>query len=95
MGGDFYWLRRFDDGFLLAVVDCTGHGVPGALMTMAVHSMLNHIVEDVGYADPAAVLTELDRRLARSFYGSAEGKISPGLEAAILFVSPENKLTFS
>ncbi len=40
VGGDLYWMREFDDGFTVAVGDCTGHGVPGRLMTMAVNAIL-------------------------------------------------------
>jgi len=42
VGGDFYWLRTMKNKVILAVADCTGHGVPGALMTMAVAPILNH-----------------------------------------------------
>ncbi len=96
VGGDFYWLKKFADGFLLVIGDCTGHGVPGALMTMAVHSMLNHIVEDVGHRDPAAILEELNRLLSQSFTGSESiENIRPGLDAAVLFVAKDKKILFS
>ena len=53
VGGDFYCLYRDGDGgFLLAVADCTGHGVPGAFMTMASKALLDHAVTKSGNARP-------------------------------------------
>ncbi|UNC90807.1 SpoIIE family protein phosphatase [Candidatus Contubernalis alkaliaceticus] len=96
VGGDFYWLRSYKDGFLLLLGDCTGHGVPGALMTMAVNSMLNHIVEDIGHDDPAFILKELNRRMKNSFSGSNYHEhINPGLDALILFITKEGSIFLS
>ncbi|TVR72454.1 MAG: HAMP domain-containing protein [Spirochaetaceae bacterium] len=48
VGGDFAWLHPLEDGFCLALVDCTGHGVPGAFMTMLVSAVLNRVMASVG-----------------------------------------------
>ncbi|TVY07703.1 SpoIIE family protein phosphatase [Paenibacillus cremeus] len=61
VGGDFYWTKQVDDGYLLAVGDCTGHGVPGALMTMVAVSSLNRIVETGIATNPAEILKELNK----------------------------------
>lgn len=61
VGGDFHYLRLTDSSIVLAVVDCTGHGVPGAFMTMTAASALNHIVESSPQLNPAAMLSELNR----------------------------------
>lgn len=61
VGGDFYYLREFPGRFLLAVIDCTGHGIPGAFMTMTVNSVLNHVVDAVCSDNPARILSELNR----------------------------------
>lgn len=94
VGGDFYWLKKFDDGLLLVLADCTGHGVPGALMTMVVHSMLNHIIEDTDHTNPAAILEELDRRLNQSFTSDDRGNLRPGLDVAVVFVAMDKNVTF-
>ena len=44
VGGDYYFCKKFDDGFFLALIDCTGHGVPGAFMTLIMASFLDHIL---------------------------------------------------
>ena len=66
VGGDFLFFHDFDDGFLLGVIDCAGHGVPGALMTMMASSSLELIAARVPFDDPAAILTELDRVIRAS-----------------------------
>merc|ERR1711916_15514 len=64
VSGDFYWYRSLKDDdkdlTFLASVDCTGHGVPGALMSMLGESMLKHIVLDKKYFEPDAILDELN-----------------------------------
>jgi serine phosphatase RsbU (regulator of sigma subunit) len=62
VGGDFYWCRETANGVVLAVGDCTGHGVPGAFMTMTVSATLGHVVDTTG-TDPELILRGLDRRL--------------------------------
>ncbi len=61
VGGDFYYLREFSGHFLVAVIDCTGHGIPGAFMTMTVNSVLNHVVDVLCNDDPSRILSELNR----------------------------------
>jgi serine phosphatase RsbU (regulator of sigma subunit) len=96
VGGDFYWMRRFDDGFIVLVGDCTGHGVPGALMTMAVNSLLEHIVDEETYKDPAALLVELNLRLSQSLRHGREGTmINDGLEAGMIYVGHDGGIVFA
>jgi len=63
VSGDFYWIYQNDDMKYLAVVDCTGHGVPGAYMSVVGYSLLNQIVKDTSFTNPADFLHELDRRV--------------------------------
>ena len=69
VGGDFLFLRDTgsDGDFLLAVVDCEGHGVSGALMTMMAESFLQLIAADEPRNDPGAILTALEREVRASF----------------------------
>lgn len=96
VGGDLYWMRKFKDGFIVMVGDCTGHGVPGALMTMAVNSILDRVVEDICHDDPARILGEVNRILGDSLRrGNAETSIQDGLDAGILFLSNESKILYA
>lgn len=63
VGGDFYIFRAEGERYLVGVVDCAGHGVPGALMTMLARSALDHAMNQVGIASPAAVLAHTDRTM--------------------------------
>ena len=61
VSGDFYWYHQAKDATYLAVVDCTGHGVPGAFMSLIGFNGLNMLVEEKQLDDPAEILTGLDR----------------------------------
>jgi serine phosphatase RsbU (regulator of sigma subunit) len=60
VGGDFYWVKPTSKGCLIAVGDCTGHGVPGAFMTMLAISALNRIYEQENITQPAALVQRLN-----------------------------------
>ena len=61
VGGDFYVFHPAEQGrFLVGVVDCAGHGVAGALMTMLARAALDHAIHDCGIASPASILQQTD-----------------------------------
>jgi serine phosphatase RsbU (regulator of sigma subunit) len=60
VSGDFYWAEDKKDSSLFAAVDCTGHGVPGAFVSMLGYNGLNQAVNEKGLTDPGAILSELD-----------------------------------
>lgn len=60
VGGDFYLFRDDGDCCLLGVVDCAGHGVPGALMTMLARAAFDQAINEKGISSPAAILTATD-----------------------------------
>jgi ligand-binding sensor domain-containing protein/serine phosphatase RsbU (regulator of sigma subunit) len=59
VSGDFYWFGEQGDKFIMVAADCTGHGVPGALMSMIGHNLLNQIVLEKGITKPSAILNHL------------------------------------
>lgn len=97
VGGDFYYVREDARGCLLLLADCTGHGVPGALMTMAVSAVLHYIAGELGIADPARLLQALNQRLRDALhqYEAGEGGEN-GLDAAVCWqASGERTLFFA
>lgn len=66
VGGDFYWFKETKAGCLLAIADCTGHGVSGAFMTMIAYSELNRITEEVCNDNPSVILQELCKGIKRT-----------------------------
>ena len=97
VGGDYFWLERFGDKCLLVVIDCTGHGVPGAFMTLVVASALDNILHEDKILTPSAILYELDRRVrARLRQDQPDSDSDDGLEAVICLWDPEAKtVTFA
>lgn len=66
VSGDFYWYEQVDDDLVIASVDCTGHGVPGALMSMIGNNILNQAVIKYGARDAALLLDELNQGVANA-----------------------------
>src|SRR5690606_17715581 len=61
VGGDFYHFATYDDGWFGAVADCTGHGVPGAFMTLIASSSLAQALEQTGPRHPSLLLGSVNR----------------------------------
>jgi PAS domain S-box-containing protein len=80
VSGDFYWFMREGDESLLCVADCTGHGVPGAFMSMLGNSLLNHIVRVEWVHEPFAVLEELDQQLRENLNQDEDQPSNTGLQ---------------
>jgi len=58
VAGDFYWLEKFEDKIIFAVADCTGHGVPGAMVSVVCHNALNRAVKEFGLVEPDKILNK-------------------------------------
>jgi serine phosphatase RsbU (regulator of sigma subunit)/predicted negative regulator of RcsB-dependent stress response len=59
VSGDFYWYREINGKLFVAAIDCTGHGVPGAFMSLIANSQLNKVIYEHTCEDPAFILTKL------------------------------------
>lgn len=99
VGGDLYWVREAaDGGLLVAVLDCTGHGVPGAFMTMTVNSVLNHIVDTLCSDDPGRMIQELNRLLQDTLRlrQTGESLVDAGLDIGLCRIDKDrHHLTFA
>lgn len=91
VGGDFYFFRELEEGFCVAAVDCTGHGVPGALMTMMVNALLNRVMELHADKTPGGMLRELHELVQATLRSGAYGLsgVENGLDIALCRVFPE------
>jgi len=89
VSGDFYWYKEVEESLYLAVVDCTGHGVPGAFMTMTANAVLDHIIWYLN-DDPAAMLMELDRLMRTTLNQdeASEAQSNDGLDIALVMIQP-------
>jgi serine phosphatase RsbU (regulator of sigma subunit) len=95
VSGDFYWSGHFENKKIIAAVDCTGHGVPGAFMSMVGSSLLNEIIHEKEITNANEILNNLRERLIRTLQQTgAEGENRDGMDIA-LCVLEGNVLEFS
>ncbi len=103
VSGDFYWVNWIGDIQILAVADCTGHGVPGAFMSMLGITLLNEIVLREEITSPDLILNELRNRLVQSLSvrqvsvrQDESSGLSDGMDIAVVAVDMgKNEMTFA
>ncbi|AWB32698.1 biofilm regulation protein phosphatase SiaA [Orrella marina] len=93
VGGDFYIFRVEGERYLVGVIDCAGHGVPGALMTMLARSALDHAMNQVGIASPASILSHTDNTI-RGMLQQCDlpRAIATNMDAGLAYVDRENRI---
>ncbi|OJJ20859.1 hypothetical protein BKI52_09770 [marine bacterium AO1-C] len=88
VSGDFYWLSsNIENKILMAAVDCTGHGVPGAFMSMIGYTLLNEIVNDQEITQPAQILEEL-HKLTRLALRQESQANADGMDLCLCMLEP-------
>lgn len=83
VSGDFYWVAHHGDETVLVVADCTGHGVPGAFMSLVGHATLVRAVGAVPDRDPARLLTFVDDEIGRTLGKQPDLDIKEGIEMSV------------
>lgn len=92
VSGDFYWFTKFENSSILATIDCTGHGVPGAFMSLIANSMLNKIVKEKHIVDPALILENLNKEVLETMSQSDE-EFDNGMDITICTIyQNENRM---
>lgn len=94
VSGDFYWATQVDDWIVVTVADCTGHGVPGAFMSMLGISYLNEIVRKKEVVNAALVLNHLRTSVIDALKQSGEGSQKDGMDMSILAINIANSRAF-
>ena len=98
VGGDFYWVYKLDDGtIMVAVGDCTGHGVPGGFMSMLGVSLLNEIVVENNITEVNLVLERMRTQIIKNLkQGEDRSKSKDGMDISLISFDPKtNKLQFA
>ena len=93
VSGDFYWKYETESEILIALVDCTGHGVPGALMSMAGNEALDNIIVSRTISRPDIILEEMDltvKQLLRRKQGAL--KVADGMDMSIVHIDKSKKI---
>jgi serine phosphatase RsbU (regulator of sigma subunit) len=95
VSGDFFWFSEQNDLKILIVVDCTGHGVPGAFMTVMASALLDEIVNTNGITSPDKILEQLDKKVTNSLM-QGDDSTHDGMDISIVAVdSQQHTLTFA
>ncbi len=97
VSGDFYWIYENENYRFIAVGDCTGHGVPGALMSVLGLNLLTEIVENKHILEPAEILDELRNGILYAFdRDGINGEYKDGMDISLVRISKrESTFTYS
>ena len=90
VAGDFYWMLEKDDKTLLAVADCTGHGVPGAMVSVICNNALNRAVNEFGYSKPSDILNKT-KKLVVDTLGRNNQEIKDGMDISLISIERKNE----
>lgn len=82
VAGDFYWFKSIENKIMIAAADCTGHGVPGALVSVVCSNALNRSVHEHGLHQPADLLNQT-RKIVESEFGESAEKVNDGMDIAL------------
>lgn len=92
VSGDFYWFEEVGGKVLFAAVDCTGHGVPGAFMSLVGHNGLNQAVRGAGCREPAVILRELNRIAYESLHKDRDQfLVRDGMDMSLCSLDPKTR----
>jgi len=89
VSGDFYWFLEDGDSIYIAVVDCTGHGVPGAFMSLIGSILLGDIVRGQSLQDPAMILAALHKGVRKALKQETNSGSIDGMDVALVRIDPD------
>ena len=91
VAGDFYWMEAMKDEVIFAADDCTGHGVPGAMVSVVCSNALNRSVREYGLTKPSAILDKTLKIVIERFEKSEED-VKDGMDIALCSYNPKKQL---
>ncbi len=95
VSGDFYWTKDLGRYKAFAAIDCTGHGVPGAFMSLIGYNSLNRAVSDVESADPGLILDRMNELATKALYrNKGEYEVRDGMDMALCVFDSEKKVMY-
>ena len=97
VSGDFYWFEHFKNNItVFAAADCTGHGVPGAFMSLICSDIMYRVLNDPNVNDTATALNLIDEKLIQLIKKSSESSANDGMDIALCaYYKNDNKMHFS
>lgn len=91
VSGDFYWCSSQQQKIIFVVADCTGHGVPGAFMSMIGNTLLNEIVNERKITSPGEIAKLLDQKIVHALHQHSESGQYDGMDISICCIDKEKK----
>ncbi len=93
VSGDFYWINKIDEKLVCAVADCTGHGVPGAFMSLLGYNMLENIVKQTINTQPASILQSLNIEVIDRLSTAGEEETAKhGMDISLITIDKKTNL---
>ncbi|MGP8214420.1 MAG: tetratricopeptide repeat protein [Bacteroidia bacterium] len=92
VAGDFYWMERAGDNILIAAADCTGHGVPGAMVSVVCSNALNRTVKEFKITEPGKILDKV-RELVLETFEKSESNVQDGMDISLCYINTITKET--
>ncbi|MBK7129715.1 MAG: SpoIIE family protein phosphatase [Crocinitomicaceae bacterium] len=89
VAGDFYWIEQTADKIYFAVADCTGHGVPGAMVSVICHNALNRSLKEFGFSKPSEILEKTSELVVETFVKS-DREVKDGMDIALCAFDKNN-----
>lgn len=93
VAGDFYWAESVNDLFFIAAADSTGHGVPGAMVSVVCSNALNRTIKEFNLTETGKILDKT-RELVLETFEKSESEVKDGMDISLLCVDKKNKLVF-
>ncbi|MBK9190808.1 MAG: SpoIIE family protein phosphatase [Crocinitomicaceae bacterium] len=90
VAGDFYWIEDTPDSTLVSVADCTGHGVPGAMVSVVCHNALNSSLREFDLTDPGKILDKTRELVTRQFSKSNQD-VKDGMDISLAAIEKKNE----
>lgn len=90
VAGDFYWMEKIGDKLFLAAADCTGHGVPGAMVSVVCSNALNRTVKEFNIQEPGKILDKV-RDLVIETFEKSESEVKDGMDISLCSLDLKNK----
>ena len=90
VAGDFYWMEKTADNIFIAAADCTGHGVPGALVSIVCSNALNRTVKEFNINETGRVLDKI-RELVLETFGKSDNNVQDGMDISLFRINPQTQ----
>lgn len=87
VSGDFYWVEKVDNFIYASAIDCTGHGVPGAFVSIVGYNSLNRTLMEFGLRQPAEILNKLNDLVVDTFVRHSDSDVKDGMDMSLVSIN--------